>query len=349
MRRRRAAVAAGAVAAIGATGWALAPGRPAASPAATGVKTGTATVAARELVDREDVNGTLGFAGERMVASAATGTLTRLRPEGSTVRRGESLYSVDATATARVLYGEVPMYRTLRSGVEDGSDVRQLERNLVALGHDPGDEIEVDAEWDWATTAAVRRFQDARGDTEDGAVEPAEVVVSDGAARVGKHRAEVGDAVRAGAPVAALTSRRRIVTARLGASRQGAVRRGAAVVVTLPDGAEVRGTVTRVGRVATAGEQGEEATVELRVGLRRRAARQARYDGAPVTVAIATQRTRAATAVPVSALLARGAGRYALEIRGRGLVDVEVGAFADGYVEVTGPGVVAGAKVVVPA
>src|SRR5918997_585205 len=60
--------------------------------------------------------------------------------------------------------------------MDDGEDIRQLERNLVALGHDPDGDIDVDDEWDWATTAAVARFQDARGLTEVGKVaeQPAE-------------------------------------------------------------------------------------------------------------------------------------------------------------------------------
>ena len=46
--------------------------------------------------------------------------------------------SIDAKATAWVLYGTIPMYRDLGPGVANGSDVRQLERNLKALGYDPG-------------------------------------------------------------------------------------------------------------------------------------------------------------------------------------------------------------------
>ena len=47
----------------------------------------------------------------------------------------------------------------------DGEDVRQLERNLRALGYDPGD---VDDDWDWDTTAAVKRFQRDRELDDDG-------------------------------------------------------------------------------------------------------------------------------------------------------------------------------------
>ena len=45
----------------------------------------------------------------------------------------------------------------------------------------------------------------------------AQVVVSDGPARVGKHTAEVGEPARAGAPVTELTSTTPVVTAKLDA------------------------------------------------------------------------------------------------------------------------------------
>ena len=89
------------------------------------------------------------------VAAPAAGTITRLRDEGDTVTRGRSLMSIDAKATAWVLYGTIPMYRDLGPGVSDGSDVRQLERNLKALGYDPGT---VDDDWTSATPTRSSRL-----------------------------------------------------------------------------------------------------------------------------------------------------------------------------------------------
>lgn len=179
--------------------WLLLPRGSDRAPAANdAVPLGTAAVERRDLVDRQDVDGTLGFAGSATVTAPANGTITRLRAEGETVTRGRSLLSIDAKATAWVLYGKVPMYRDLGPGVSDGSDVRQVERNLKALGYDPGT---VDADWTSATTGAVEDFQDDRGLTEDGSLSRAEIVVNDGPARVGEHRAEVGDAAHAGALV----------------------------------------------------------------------------------------------------------------------------------------------------
>ena len=324
LRGGRALLAAAVVAGVAVLAWlVLAPGDGHdTSTANDSVPLGTAAVQRRDLIAREDVDGTLGFAAAATVPARAAGTITRLRDEGDTVTRGRSLMSIDAHATAWVLYGTIPMYRDLGPGVSDGRDVRQLERNLKALGYDPGT---VDDAWTSATTSAVEDFQDDRDLTESGTLRRAEVVVSDGAARVGKHAAELGEPARAGAPVTTLTSTTPVVTAKLDAGLAAEVHRGDRVRITLPDGREVGGRVSRVGTVAAAGENGASPTVELRVALDSR--RHGRLDGAPVTVSLETGRTKDALAVPVTALVATAPGRYAVELAGSGrLVTVTPGA-----------------------
>jgi peptidoglycan hydrolase-like protein with peptidoglycan-binding domain len=344
--RARILAAVVAAAAVAAGAWALRPGRVdhAAAAANDQVPVASAAVQRRDLVDRQDVQGTLGYDGSRTVAAPASGTITRLRPEGATVARGRSLMSIDAKATAWVIYGTRPLYRDLGPGMSNGSDVRELERNLVALGYDTGT---VDADWTSATTAAVRAFQADRGLTESGTLARQDLVVSDGPARVGAHKAEVGDAAHPGAPVTTLTSTTPVVTAPVDAGLAGDLRRGDAVDVTLPDGRSVRGTISRVGTVATPGQDGAAATVDLRIALRGR--RHGRLDGAPVTVSLAIAHTRNTLAVPVTALVATGASAYAVELAGsRRLVRVTLGAFADGWAQVGGPGLRAGTRVVIP-
>jgi hypothetical protein len=319
----------------------------AAEPVSRAVPTTTAIVGRRDLVDRHDLDGTLTFAGERRVAAPVEGTITRLRTEGSVVSRGQSLLALDDRATAFVLYGHVPMYRDLRSGVDDGDDIRQLQRNLAALGYDPYGALVADGEWDQATTDAVRRWQEARDVTEDGVVARGDVLFADGPVRVGSHDAEVGDRASPGGPVLTVSSTRRVVTARLPAGRQDAVDAGDRVDVTLPDGRVVRGEVSSVGRVAKQGEDGGEATVSLRVRLRGALGRTKRLDRAPVTISLTTSAARDALSVPVTALLARGGGRYAVEQPGGRLIPVRTGVFADGYVEVSGA-LRSGNRVVVP-
>ena len=308
------------------------------------VPLGSAAVERRDLIARDDLDGTLGYSGTTTVPAPAAGTITRLRAEGDTVTRGRSLLSIDAKATAWVLYGTIPMYRDLGPGVSNGSDVRQLERNLKALGYDPGT---VDDDWTSATTQAVEDFQDDRGLTVDGTLTRSEIVISDGPARVGSHKVEVGAPVQVGSPVTALTRTTPVVTAKLDAGLAAEVHRGDPVRVTMPDGSEVGGRITRVGTVATAGENGASPTVELRVALNSR--RHGPLDGAPVSVSLETGRTKDALAVPVTALVATAPGRYAVELAGsRRLVPVTLGAFADNWVQVTGSGLAPGTRVVVP-
>jgi hypothetical protein len=304
----------------------------------------SASVERRDLVATQDVDGTLGFSGSSTAPAPAAGTLTRLRDEGDTVTRGRSLMSIDAKATAWVLYGTIPMYRDLGPGVTDGRDVRQLEANLKALGYDPGT---IDNDWTSATTDAVEDFQDDRGLTEDGTISKSEVVISDGPARVGQHKLEVGAPVQAGAPVTGLTRTTPVITAKLDASLAADVHRGNRVRVTMPDGSEVGGRVTHVGTVASAGQDGDSPTVDLRVALNR--SRHGRIDGAPVSISLETGETKDALSVPVTALVATAPGRYAVELAGsHRLVPVTLGAFADDYVEVEGAGLTSGTRVVVP-
>jgi hypothetical protein len=142
VRRRggRAVLAATAVVGIAVVAWLLlAPGDGRDPRAANdAVPLGSVAVERRDLVARQDVDGTLGFSDTTTVAAPAAGTITRLRDEGDTVTRGRSLMSIDAEATAWVLYGTIPIYRDLGPGVADGREVRQLERNLEALGYDTG-------------------------------------------------------------------------------------------------------------------------------------------------------------------------------------------------------------------
>src|SRR5829696_7308471 len=299
----------------------------------------TGSVERRDLVERDSLDGTLGYAGDGPLPAGADGTLTRLRRPGAVVRRGESLYSVDGRAAAWLLYGDLPAWRDFAPGMDDGDDVRQLERNLRALGADPDGDLTVDREWDWATTAAVERFQEDRGLTEDGTLGRGEVLFRPGASRIGAASMAVGQAVRAGQQIGRISSTRREVTVDLDATRQGLVREGDDVTVELPTGREVRGRIADVGKVAEqpAGDDGGDATIELTIALHGKAARGAGLDQAPVEVGFAVERREDVLTVPVKALLARQGGGFAVELAGSGrMVAVEPGLYADDLVEVEG-------------
>jgi peptidoglycan hydrolase-like protein with peptidoglycan-binding domain len=344
--KRAAAAAVGAAAVVAAV--VLAAGGDETPPVrAAGGDTATATVERRDLVDRESLGGTLGYADAAPLPAAAAGTVTGLPEAGSVIRRGRPLYRLDDEPAAWLLYGSLPAWRDFSSAMTDGEDVRQLERNLRALGHDPDGDMTVDDDWDWATTAAVLRFQDERGLTEDGTLSRGEIVFRDGPARVGQVRATLGQSVAPGAQIADLSTTRREVTVDLEATRQTLAREGATVTVDLPDGSTARGRITEVGKVAEqpAAEEGEP-TIEVTIALRGRAARGRGFDQAPVDVGFEADRRKDVLVVPVTALLARAGGGFAVETSDGRLIEVEPGGYADDLVEVSGDGLREGMKVV---
>jgi peptidoglycan hydrolase-like protein with peptidoglycan-binding domain len=241
---------------------------------------------------------------------------------------------------AFVLYGSLPAWRDFAPGMTDGEDVEQLERNLKALGHSPGD---VDGDWDSDTTAAVKRFQRARDLDDDGTLARGEVVFRDGPVRMGEAKAAVGDAVAPGRPVASISSVSRRVTVDLDASRQELAPMGERVTVDLPTGRTVKGRISAVGKVASKASEDADPTIAVTIDLR---GAGSGFDQAPVDVGFAVERRRGVLAVPVKALLARQGGGYAVELGSGRLVPVEPGLYADDMVEVEGDGLREGQKVV---
>jgi multidrug efflux pump subunit AcrA (membrane-fusion protein) len=344
-----ATAAVAAAAAIGVTVVLATGGDPEPAPAAQ-PDTATATVERRDLVDRDTVEGTLGYADAYTLLAGATGTITRLRDPGAVVRRGQSLYDVDDAAAAWLLYGSLPAWRDFSPGMSDGDDVRQLERNLRALGYDPDHDMTIDDDWTWATTAAVERFQDARDMTEDGTLTRGEVVFRPGPARIGETRATVGQSVAPGAQIGELTSTRREITVKVPADRQDVAHVRADVTIDLPTGRSARGRIEDVAKVADkAASEDAVPTIAVTIAVRGRAAHGTGLDQAPVDVGFARDRRKNVLAVPVTALLARSGGGYAVEVVNGGrhrLVPVEPGTYADDYVEVSGSGLSEGMKVV---
>ena len=151
-----------------------------AAPAAR--MTGTAVVERRDLVDVDEQDGTLGYAGVRDVVNRLSGTITWLPPAGRIVRVDQRLFAVDGEPVV-LLSGRRPAYRTLSATVSDGADVEQLERNLRARGYADGTGMDVDRAWDAGTTVAVERWQKAHGLEQTGTVELGRVAFLPGTRR----------------------------------------------------------------------------------------------------------------------------------------------------------------------
>lgn len=314
--------------------------------------TGTAKVTRQDLVSRIDVDGTLGYAGERTVVNHLSGTVTAVPSVGTVVERGQPLYSVE-NRPVPLLYGELPAWRAFTSGMADGPDVRQLEQNLVALGHATEEELTVDERFTAATAAAVRRWQEALGVERTGAVQLGEVVFLPDAIRVGEVKLDKGGSAPPGAPALTGSSTVRTVTVDLEAAKQGLVKVGDKVEVKVPGGRTTTGSVASVGTVAQAKGQGESAkqVVPVSITLDDPAA-TGTIDQAPVKVGIVADARKGVLAVPVNALLALREGGYGLRLvegTTRRIVPVELGLFARGMVEVSGSELREGVEVEVPA
>ncbi|WP_411130280.1 peptidoglycan-binding protein [Streptomyces sp. x-19] len=325
-----------------------------AKPAASSAPTATAKVTRSDLVTSTSFSGTLTYASQRDLKASAAGTVTARPPKaGDTIRRNQPLYEVDRVPVV-LFYGEVPMYRELKKGV-DGIDVVQLTENLRALGYYG---VSRAGKFDAGTEAAVKRWQKRLGVEQTGVVKPEHLVFLPGEVRVADTKAQSGDKIEANAPVLTLSSDKRVVTAQVEDAMRAKLKQGSSVKVSVPGAGEKPGRITEITLAAAESSDGTQtgaasvekpkATVEIALDGRVEASVQ---DRLPVTVAFADQVTKDALTVPVEALVALREGGYGVQVvtgSAKKTVQVTPGTYADGKVELTGSDLTEGALVEVP-
>ena len=291
------------------------------------------------------------------VINRAGGTYTELPESGDKVGCGGVLYRVDDTPVV-LLCGTVPAYRDLRTG-EAGRDVHQLNRNLHQLSYDADAHVRLDPggnTFTVKTEKALRALQHDKGLRVTGALDLGDAVFLPGAVRIAKVTGALGGAARPGAPVLNATSDTLHVQVALDPSQQGEVEKGDRAQVTLPGNTPVSGRVEGFGRVAQvpAGPDSEaaDATIPTYIGLDD-VAKARGLDQAPVQVAITTNGVENALSVPVTAIVGKSGGGFAVEVVRAGgrreWVAVQLGLFdtGGGRVQVAGD-VREGDHVVVP-
>jgi peptidoglycan hydrolase-like protein with peptidoglycan-binding domain len=262
--------------------------------------------------------------------------LTGLLDVGATADRGTVLYTADNQPVV-ALIGDMPAWRTLEQGVDDGVDVRQLEENLAALGY--GDDLEVDESFTAETAAAVEAWETDLGRaTPDGVVTIGEVVFLTEPGDVLGHDASVGDTLEAGSPVMTIGSEQRMVVADVDAASALAPSGsgwtpGSTVELEWADGTTSHGTVVGTGREVTDGQ------VELTVAIGSDdAGAGQRRSGAEATVTLVDARRDGVLAVPVAAIVDDG-GSPAVRVASADgpdhIVPVQIGLVADGWIEIT--------------
>jgi multidrug efflux pump subunit AcrA (membrane-fusion protein) len=327
----------------------------------------TAQVAKGKLSAMVSLDGTLTYRARSdgspyPVINQAVGRYTELPDEGDKVECGSVLYRVD-NQPVLLLCGTVPAYRDLYFG-DVGKDVAQLNRNLHTLGYDTSVGVDISPDDTAFTDKTVRAFQLLRHDkglSVTGVLAIGDAVFLPESVLISRVTGDLGGPAQPGAQVAAATSDTPEVQVDLAASQQGSVAEGDAVQVTLPRNASVTGKVDRLGRVAQAPDAQNNASPANKTGAATipayitlddpEAARG--LDKAPVQVDITTDGVDNALSVPVTALVGKAGGGFAVEVVRPGgqreLVPVKLGLFdtAGGRVQVEG-GLGEGDRVVVP-
>jgi hypothetical protein len=337
------------VVAAGTGGVLVMTGGNAPASAAQGSPPHTATVEKGKLSAMVSLDGTLTYRARSdgspyAAINQARGTYTELPEVGDRIGCGEVLYRVDDEPVL-LLCGSVPAYRNLHRG-DAGQDVGQLNRNLHRLGYDAGARVDPsDHEFTDRTVAALEVLQHDTGAVANGALDLGDAVFLPEPVRIARVAGEVGGSARPGGQVAQATSDVLEVQVSLDPSQQGEVRRSDRAHVTLPDNTSVTARVDRIGRTARvpAGQNSDAgaATIPAYISLDR-PARARRLDQAPVRVDITTTGVDNALSVPVTAIVGRSGGGYAVEVVRRAghrqLVAVSLGLFdtTAGRVQVDG-------------
>jgi hypothetical protein len=309
-----------------------------ATAAAQAASANTATVQKGKLSAAVSQDGTLTYRArpDGSLFSAinhARGTYTELPAAGDEVDCGDVLYRVDDKPVL-LLCGAVPAYRALHPG-DAGQDVRQLNRNLHVRG----------AAFTTKTEKALEALQRRKGVHVTGALALRDAAFLPQGVRIAKVTGQLGGSAQPGAQALNATSDTLHVQVNLDPSDQAQVKRGDRAQITLPGHTTITGKVDGFGRTAQApaGQGGSVADATIPTYISLDDPSKARgLDKAPVGVDITTAGVASALSVPVTALVGKSGGGFAVEVvragERRDLVAVQVGLFdtADGRVQVEG-------------
>ncbi len=341
--------------------------------------TGVATVStslASVAVERRDINlytdfaGTLGYGSTVNVNSPAAGVVTSVPEAGTDIGRGGVLFEVDSEPVV-LLYGDLPIWRSLSRSSDDGPDILQLETNLAALGYTADGNMTVNDRFTYYTGVALKAWETAVGfSNPDTTFDASEAVYLPGVVRVDSAVtrgtvASGGTAVLSVAVIDAVTDSvvgdhgvtsvsapTQEVSLQVGTSDQSLFVEGMAVEIELADGTTVPGTVSTVGQTVKRVGSGPNSDLYVDVTI---AAIDESGEGlieGPVTIHVPNETVTAALMVPVRSLVALEEGGYAVQVQADDgtttYVGVKTGVFSDGWVQVTG-NVAEGDMVLVPA
>ena len=276
---------------------------------------------------------------------------------------------VEGYSASLLMFGNTPAWRDMKEGIDPGEDVGQLKLNLIALGYGTIETLGKDLSFNSATTAAIRKLQSDMNIISSGEINLGEVIFTHGTSLVKSSSTlqTVGWKINGGTELFSLTPIEKVETEvesdgsvkihreslqvveiQVDVGDRDLVDEGSEVEIELPDESLVRGIVREVGTLAVVPQEGDpflEVLIAVEGGTE-----YFEWTGATVTINVTKELASGVLASPVNGLLALLSGGYALEIvtpTGTTLIPVETGIYADGWVEVSGPGLQPGTEIVV--
>jgi hypothetical protein len=196
-----------------------------------------------------------------------------------------------------------------------------------------------------ALMQAIARWQTAEGIPSTGILGIGDMLVEPGPVRVTAIQAQLGSP--AAGPLMTVASTAKTVTVDVDSTDVLSVRQSGRVTITLPDGSTAAGTIIAVSSSVQSGQATSDGQPQQTVTVAPDdPSAVASLTSAPVQVTFVGQTANGVLAVPVTALLALSGGGYALQLPGGRLIPVQTGMFAQGMVQVSGPGITAGLRVV---
>ena len=276
---------------------------------------------------------------------------------------------VEGYSASLLMFGNTPAWRDMKEGIDPGEDIGQLKLNLIALGYGTIETLGKDLSFNSATTAAIRKLQSDMNIISSGEINLGEVIFTHGTSLVKSSSTlqTVGWQINGGAELFSLTPIEKVETEvesdgsvkihreslqvveiQVDVGDRDLVNEGSEVEIELPDESLVRGIVREVGTLAVVPQEGDpflEVLIAVEGGTE-----YFEWTGATVTINVTKELASGVLASPVNGLLALLSGGYALEIvtpTGTTLIPVETGIYADGWVEVSGPGLQPGTEIIV--
>jgi peptidoglycan hydrolase-like protein with peptidoglycan-binding domain len=346
-RRRRAAVVLIVLAAVASVAVAR---RPASTIAVvTPPAPVTAVLKVRTISNDATYDGVVIHAVAMPIATRTTGRLTAIADEGTTVAAGQTLFEVDAHPTV-LLLGTTPAWRDISFASTPGPDVKQLQDNLVAIGLDPDHRITADGTFSDATAQAIIRWQEQLGVTATGSLSLGSVLFEPSPIIVGVHQVSVGASVAPGTALADAQLAAVTMQFTLPADARSVIAIGQAVDVTMPDRSSAKATIASIG-TATDATSGNTITVG-RGTIEAKGAATAVPDLATIKVRVSQTIGDQVLVAPAAALTSHVDGTFTVTVvNGDGSLRsmvVKPGVSANGSVAITGDGVAADTKVLLP-